>query len=122
MGVRVKKKWSDRLKLRTKKRLRIRKRVSGNSLRPRLCVYKSGRNIYAQLIDDQRGETLVSASTLEDKIQKRGKTAALEVGKSIAEKAKKKEITKVVFDRSGYLYHGRVKAVADGAREMGLQL
>ena len=122
MRVTIKKKWSNKLKLRMKKRLRIRKRVSGDEVRPRLCVYKSSRNIYAQMIDDNTGKTLVSASTLQDKVSSKGKDAAAEVGKLIAEKAKAKNITKAVFDRSGYIYHGRIKSLADGAREAGLEV
>ena len=117
-----KSKWNKKLKNRLKKRLRIRKKVSGDEVRPRLCVYKSTKNIYAQMIDDQTGITLVSASTLQDKIKSRGKDAATEVGKLIAERAKEKNITKAVFDRGGYIYHGRVKSLADGAREAGLQV
>ena len=117
-----KSKWNKKLKNRLKKRLRIRKKVSGDEVRPRLCVYKSTKNIYAQMIDDQTGKTLVSASTLQDKIKSRGKDAATEVGKLIAERAKEKNITKAVFDRGGYIYHGRVKSLADGAREAGLQV
>jgi large subunit ribosomal protein L18 len=121
MRVTIKRKWSDKLKLRMKKRLKIRKRVSGDEMRPRLCVYKSTKNIYAQMIDDSNGKTLVSASTLQDKVSGTGKAAAGEIGKLIAQRAKEKNITKAVFDRSGYLYHGRVKSLADGAREAGLQ-
>ena len=101
---------------------RIRSRVFGTKERPRLCVFRSNKHIYAQLIDDEKGHTLVSTSDLElknvKKLKKREK--AFEVGKLIAEKAKKKNIKKVVFDRGGYKYHGRVKALAEGAREGGL--
>lgn len=122
MRVTIKRKWSDKMKLRMKKRLRIRKKVAGDEIRPRLCVFKSSRNIYAQMIDDKTGKTLVSASTLQDKISSKGKAAATEVGKLIAERAKEKNITRAVFDRGGYIYHGRVKSLADGAREAGLQV
>ena len=122
MRVHIKRKWSNRLKLRMKKRLKIRKKVAGDDVRPRLCVFKSSKNIYAQMIDDATGTTLVSASTLQDKVTSKGKDAAAEVGKLIAERAKEKNITKAVFDRSGYIYHGRVKSLADGAREAGLQV
>ena len=121
MRVAIKRKWSTRLKLRTKKKLKIRKKVSGNDTRPRLCVFKSSKNVYAQMIDDSTGRTLVSASTLADKINGKGKEAAAQVGKLIAERAKEKNITKAVFDRSGYVYHGRIKSVAEGARVAGLQ-
>ena len=122
MRATIKRKWSTRMKLRMKKKLKIRKKVSGDDVRPRLCVFKSSKNIYAQMIDDNTGTTLVSASTIQDKISTKGKVAATEVGKLIAERAKEKNITKAVFDRSGYIYHGRIKSLADGAREAGLQV
>ena len=104
---------------------RIRKKVMGTSERPRLNVYRSLNHIYVQLIDDHKGQTLVSASTAQGKKGERrtgGNVAsAKEVGKKIAELAKAKGIGKVVFDRGGYIYHGRVKALADAAREGGLQ-
>jgi large subunit ribosomal protein L18 len=103
---------------------RIRQRVSGSEVRPRLAVYRSLNHIYAQVIDDGKGHTMVSASSAEKaaKIGSGGNVAgAKEVGKLIAERAKEKGITKVVFDRGGYLYHGRVKALADAAREGGLE-
>jgi large subunit ribosomal protein L18 len=102
----------------------IRKRVSGTVERPRLSVYRSNTNIYAQVIDDEKGITLASASSLELSEGTRlntNATAAAEVGKKVAERAKEAGVTKVVFDRNGYLYHGKVKALADGAREGGLQ-
>jgi large subunit ribosomal protein L18 len=104
---------------------RIRKKVQGTSERPRLNVYRSLNHIYVQLIDDLDGRTLVSASSAVGKKGQRktgGNVAtAKEIGKAIAEKAKAKGISKVVFDRGGYIYHGRVKALADAAREAGLQ-
>jgi large subunit ribosomal protein L18 len=104
---------------------RIRKKVLGTPERPRLNVYRSLNHIYVQVIDDLQGATLVSASTAEGKKEARVKggnvASAKAVGKSIAERAKAKGITKVVFDRGGYIYHGRVKAIADAAREAGLQ-
>ncbi|HUK87379.1 MAG TPA: 50S ribosomal protein L18 [Terriglobales bacterium] len=105
---------------------RIRSKILGTAERPRLSVYRSLNHIYAQLIDDMQGITLVSANSAEGgaKGAKRvgGNTAAAkEVGKKIAERAKQKGVSKVVFDRGGYLYHGRVKALADSAREAGLQ-
>jgi len=104
---------------------RIRKKVMGTSERPRLNVYRSLNHIYVQVIDDLEGVTLVSASSAEGKKQSRttggNLAAAKAVGKNIAERAKAKGIRKVVFDRGGYIYHGRVKAVADAAREAGLQ-
>ncbi len=122
MRVTIKRKWSDRMKLRMKKKLKIRKKVWGTDDRPRLCVFKSSKNVYAQMVDDTTGKTIVSASTLADKIDGKGKDAAAQVGKLIAERAKEKNITKAVFDRSGYKYHGRVQSIADGAREAGLQV
>ncbi|MGA2858990.1 MAG: 50S ribosomal protein L18 [Candidatus Sulfotelmatobacter sp.] len=104
---------------------RIRKKLQGTAQRPRLNVYRSLNHIYAQVIDDMSGQTLVSASTAEGKIEDRrtggNVAAAKSVGKTIAERAKAKGVTKVVFDRGGYIYHGRVKALADAAREAGLQ-
>src|SRR5881275_2506479 len=104
---------------------RIRKKVMGTSERPRLNVYRSLNHIYVQLIDDLKGETLISANSAEGKKGERrtggNLAAAKNVGKSIAERAKAKGITRVVFDRGGYIYHGRVKALADSAREAGLQ-
>ncbi len=104
---------------------RIRKKMQGTSERPRLNVYRSLNHIYVQVIDDLNGKTLVSASTAEGKKEERrsgGNVASAKaVGKAIAERAKAKGVTKVVFDRGGYIYHGRVKALADAAREAGLQ-
>jgi large subunit ribosomal protein L18 len=98
---------------------RIRKKVSGTASRPRLSVYRSSKAIYCQLIDDLKGETLAAAYSREAGIS--GTEQATAVGKLIADKAKAAGIEAVVFDRGGYLYHGRVKALADGAREGGLQ-
>jgi large subunit ribosomal protein L18 len=108
---------------------RIRKKMSGSQERPRLNIFRSVNHIYAQVIDDAKHATVVQASSLEIGKAKDGKThltggnvaAAKQVGKTIAERAKSKGITKVVFDRGGYLYHGRVKALAEAAREAGLQ-
>jgi large subunit ribosomal protein L18 len=101
---------------------RIRKKVQGTAERPRLNVYRSLNHIYVQLIDDLQGSTLVFANSAEGKKTTGGNLAAAkEVGKTIAERAKAKGITEVVFDRGGYIYHGRVKAVADSAREAGLK-
>jgi large subunit ribosomal protein L18 len=104
---------------------RIRKRLSGTGERPRMTVYRSNKQIYVQLVDDISGQTLVSASSKEKEIasQKVNKTdQAKLVGKRLAEKAKEKGIETVVFDRNGYLYHGRVKNLADAARESGLKI
>jgi large subunit ribosomal protein L18 len=104
---------------------RIRRKVRGTTERPRLAVFRSVAHIYAQVIDDAKGVTLVAASSSEkDSGAKTGGNvaAAKEIGKRVAERAKEKGITRVVFDRGGYLYHGRVKALADAAREAGLEL
>lgn len=101
--------------------LRLRKRVSGTSEKPRLSVFRSNKSIYCQLIDDVNGVTLASASTKEFPTNGNKVDQSAVVGKQIAAKAKSLNIDKVVFDRSGYLYHGRVKALADGAREGGLK-
>jgi len=102
---------------------RIRRKVRGSGERPRLAVYRSLNHIYAQVVDDERGQTIVSASTTEKEL--RGSTggnldAARRIGKAIAERALEKGISSVVFDRGGYLYHGRIKALTDAAREAGL--
>lgn len=101
---------------------RVRKKIKGTPARPRLCVFRSNRYIYAQIIDDLAGVTLASASSFEKSFSATGpkKEQAAVVGKMVAERAVSKNITTVVFDRGGYLYHGRVKALADGAREGGL--
>jgi large subunit ribosomal protein L18 len=111
----------DEVRLRIHKRIRA--RVSGSAERPRLAVYRSLKHIYAQIIDDRAGRTLVSASSNEKSAETNGGNVAgaKEIGKAIAERAKAKGITSVVFDRGGYLYHGRVKALADAAREAGLE-
>ncbi|TXI82345.1 MAG: 50S ribosomal protein L18 [Flavobacteriales bacterium] len=112
----------DRINRRLKIKTRVRKHVHGTTERPRLSVFRSNTGMYAQIIDDVAGRTLVSASSLKDK--KASGIPKLEqakiVGASIAEKAKAAGIDKVVFDRNGYLYHGRVKALAEAAREAGL--
>ena len=101
---------------------RIRKSLMGTPERPRLNVYRSLNHIYAQVIDDESGRTLVSASSLAMKLKTGGNVAAArEIGKTVAERAVEKGIKQVVFDRGGYLYHGRIKALADAAREAGLQ-
>jgi large subunit ribosomal protein L18 len=105
---------------------RVRTKVSGTTDRPRLCVYRSVGHIYIQVIDDRSGHTLVSASSVDKEVKKGLKgggniAAAKSVGKIIADRAKAAGISKVVFDRGGYKYHGRVKALADAAREAGLQ-
>ncbi|MDP2910018.1 MAG: 50S ribosomal protein L18 [bacterium] len=107
---------------RIRRHKRVRSKIKGGSKTPRLCVFRSAKHIYAQLIDDEKGSTLASSSDLNKKKTKENKTASAQwVGKDIASKALEKKIGKVVFDRGGYKYHGRVKAVADGAREGGLK-
>ena len=114
----------SRNEMRVERHKRIRKDISGTSERPRLNVFRSNANITAQIIDDEKGLTLVSASTREKELNiKNGGNveAAKLIGAEIAKRAKKAKIEKVVFDRGGYLYHGRVQAVADAARENGLE-
>jgi large subunit ribosomal protein L18 len=111
---------------RLKRKRRIRKKVIGSPARPRLCVFRSARHIYAQVIDDTAGRTLASASSLEPTVKDHErfdskKALAVFVGKLIGERLRAQGISKVVFDRNGFLYHGRVKAVSDGAREAGLE-
>lgn len=108
--------------VRLKRHKRIRAKISGTADCPRLSVYRSNKEIYAQLIDDVKGVTLVSASSFDLKVPNGGNIEAAKiVGESLAKAAKKQKIQKVVFDRSGYLYHGRVKALADAARANGLE-
>lgn len=115
----------QRRNARLKRKARVRRKVLGAPACPRLCVFRSAKHIYAQIIDDTTGKTLAAVSTLNQDVAKGVKSsgnveAAKAVGKSIAEKALGNDIKKVVFDRNGFLYHGRVKALADGAREAGL--
>lgn len=119
MSTIAKKKRARRLRIKKS----IRAKLSGTASRPRLCVYRSNKEIYAQLIDDINGVTIGAASSLTASLKDGAVTksdVASNVGKAIAQKAKEANITNVVFDRNGYLYHGRVKAIADGAREGGL--
>ena len=116
----------SRSELRKRRQSRVRGKVSGSTSRPRLSVYRSLMNIYAQLIDDEQGHTLVSASTIDAEVVKQiagmnGVARAKVVGKVLAERAKQAGISTVVFDRGGYRYHGQVKALADAGREAGLQ-
>lgn len=113
----------SRQEIRKRIHKRIRSRVSGTGQRPRLAVFRSVNHIYAQVIDDGEGHTLVAAGSTEKDLRGKGGNVdgAKLVGKTVAERAKEKGITKVVFDRGGYLYHGRVKALADAAREAGLE-
>jgi len=113
----------ERVAARGRVRERIRRKVSGTTERPRLAVFRSLKSMYAQLIDDSTGNTIASASSLEKDAGAKGSNAAAAkaVGALIARKAKDKGITKVIFDRGGYLYHGNIKALADAARENGLE-
>ena len=116
-------KKTDRKMERTRRHARVRRKISGTAERPRLCVYRSNTNIYAQIIDDVAATTLVSASTLDKEVKTKhsNKEAAKEVGALIAKRALEKNIKAVVFDRSGYIYHGIVKELAESAREAGLE-
>jgi large subunit ribosomal protein L18 len=116
----------DRKLARRKRHFRIRRRLAGSVERPRLCVYRSNKHIYVQIVDDADAKTLVAASTLDPELQgKLAKTwdreSAKTVGELVAKRAKEKGIEAVVFDRGGYIYHGRIAAVAEAAREAGLQ-
>ena len=111
----------DSRKLRLVRHRRVRKKVKGTPEQPRLCVFRSLKAIYAQVIDDSEGKTLVAASSAETPEDGPKTAASAAVGKLLAERAAAQGITQVVFDRGGYKYHGRVKALADGAREGGLQ-
>lgn len=116
-------KKEDRQESRVRRHLRVRKKVSGTAARPRLAVFRSEKNIYAQIIDDVAGKTLVAASSLEKEFSIKigsNKEAAKLVGEMIAKRAIEKGINQVVFDRGGYIYHGRVQDLAEGAREAGL--
>jgi large subunit ribosomal protein L18 len=114
-------KRQDRKVNRSKRHKRVRVHVAGTSQKPRLAVYRSLNHLYAQLIDDAESRTLAAASTLEMKAKGNGVAQAAEVGKAIAAKAKAAGVNAVVFDRGGFLYHGRIKALADAAREAGLE-
>ena len=116
-------KKTDRKMERTRRHIRVRRKISGTAERPRLCVYRSNTNLYVQVIDDVAMKTLVSASTLDKdvKTKRANKEAAKELGTLIAKKALDKKINTVVFDRGGYIYHGVVKELAEAAREGGLK-
>jgi large subunit ribosomal protein L18 len=124
MATKIRQNTSNKQVVRFKRKRRIRARIEGSHERPRLAVFRSNRHLSVQLIDDMKGHTLVSASTLEEELKdKHGGTieGAKGLGNLIAKRALAKQISQVVFDRSGYLYHGRIKAVADAAREGGLK-
>ena len=124
MATHLHKVTSQKAKIRSKRRTRIRSRLEGSVERPRLSVFRSNRHIYVQIVDDVKGHTLASACSLEEEL-KRDIGGSIEGAKTlgglVAKRALAKNITHVVFDRSGYLYHGRIKAVADAAREGGLK-
>lgn len=120
MKLNFRKTTSDRQVARLTKKIRIRKTVNGTDVRPRLCVFRSGKHMYAQVVNDVTGSTIVSASSLSLKGEVSGKDLAKKVGLEVAKVALAKNIKNVVFDRNGYVYHGRVKSLADGAREGGL--
>jgi large subunit ribosomal protein L18 len=111
---------------RQRRKVRVRKRVLGTDARPRVCVFRSNKHIYAQVISDNQGKTLAAVSTLSENLtdaakKSKGVEIAKQVGLALAKACKEKNISKVIFDRNGFLFHGRVKAVADGAREGGLE-
>lgn len=113
---------ANKLDKKKKIKFRIRKKVAGNAIRPRLTVFRSNKEIYCQVVNDDNGSTILSASSKEVKVSGSKKNVSEEVGKLLAKKAIDNNINEVVFDRNGYLYHGRVKALADGARSAGLKL
>lgn len=119
MKIKLHNRTSDRTVARITKKIRIRRKVSGTAERPRLCVYRSTKHMYAQIFDDTTGKCLLTVSSLKDE-SKSGVEQATWVGSEIAKQAKAKGISTVVFDRNGFIYHGRVKALADGARSGGL--
>lgn len=124
MATKIRLNTSPKKVIRFRRKLKIRDRVEGNSERPRMSVYRSNLHLYAQLIDDVKGVTLAAASTSESEVKGKVKCTidgAKQVGQMLAKRALAKNITKIVFDRSGYLYHGRIKSLADGAREGGLK-
>jgi large subunit ribosomal protein L18 len=120
MKIVMKRKTSAKVNGRIKKKLRIRKKIQGTADRPRLCIFKSAKHIYASLIDDNTGNTLVAESSLALGDKLNGVDIAKKVGVELAKKALTKSVSAVVFDRNGFIYHGRVKSLADGAREGGL--
>jgi large subunit ribosomal protein L18 len=124
MATKIRKSTSNKQQIRFKRKRRIRAKIEGSATQPRLAVFRSNANMYAQLVDDVKGVTLVSASTLDEGLNAKSPSSAegaKAVGLLLAKKAIAKNIGGVVFDRSGYLYHGRLKALADGAREGGLK-
>ncbi|MCE3009319.1 MAG: 50S ribosomal protein L18 [Proteobacteria bacterium] len=121
MKLKFRKKTSERAVARLTKKVRVRKKVVGTEERPRLSIFRSSKHMYAQIIDDVTGTTLAAASSVTLKSDESGKALAKLVGQEIAKAAKAKKIENVVFDRNGFIYHGRVQALAEGAREAGLK-
>jgi len=121
MKLKFRKKTSERAVARLTKKVRVRKKVVGTDGRPRLSIFRSAKHMYAQIIDDVTGTTLAAASSVTLKSDESGKALAKLVGQEIAKAAKAKKIENVVFDRNGFIYHGRVQALAEGAREAGLK-
>lgn len=120
MKIKVSKRTAPKVVNRLKKKIRIRKVVAGTQERPRLCVFRSTKHIYAQIINDDAQSTILTVSSLTGASKATGKNAAKEIGVKVAQEAAKKGIKHVVFDRNGFIYHGRVQALAEGAREGGL--
>ncbi|OQW52165.1 MAG: 50S ribosomal protein L18 [Proteobacteria bacterium SG_bin7] len=120
MKLKLKRKTDKSVTSRLKRKVRIRKKIVGSNDRPRLVVFRSSKNIYAQIVDDNAGKTIVSSSSLTAAKDKSGKEAAKLVGADLGKQAVGKNIKSVVFDRSGYAYHGRIQVLADAAREAGL--
>lgn len=120
MKLRVSKHTASKSANRLKKKIKIRKTVNGTTERPRLCVFRSAKHIYAQVVNDEQHKTILTVSSLKFDQKLDGKGLAKLVGKTVAEASLKKGIKAVVFDRNGFIYHGRVQALADGAREAGL--
>jgi large subunit ribosomal protein L18 len=124
MATKIRRQTSNKQQIRFKRKKRIRANIEGTQERPRLSVFRSNSHLYVQLIDDLKGHTLVAASTLEEELKEKvggSVEGAKTLGGMVAKRALAKNITKIVFDRSGYLYHGRIKALADAAREGGLK-
>ncbi|MEK6704392.1 MAG: 50S ribosomal protein L18 [Bdellovibrionota bacterium] len=124
MATKIRRRTNPKQVIRFKRKRRIRSNIEGNGERPRVSVFRSNKHIYVQLVDDIKGHTLVAASTLEEELKgkvRKGIDAAKTLGALIAKRAMAKNISQAVFDRSGYLYHGRIKALAEAARESGLK-
>ncbi len=124
MATKIRKHTSPKKVVRFKRKARIRSNLSGSAERPRMVVFKSNTHLYVQVINDEAGNTIVSASTVEKELKGKFKNnvdGAKQLGKLLAERAKAKNIENVVFDRAGYIYHGKIKAIADAAREAGLK-